>query len=177
MKNENAIKKTLRAIATCALALTCFYQPAIATETPKDVSKEIRDLRSTVVSAEVYIVAPGTASRISFKEEDILGVASCMYQVSEKKDVESLIDVVANAGIVEEISPTRGYDARIGIFLHTADHDTVRLVTGPDYTTEPARGIYNRAVRVVARMGFEADLRHWAAQRKPTRTTLICQGD
>ena len=177
MKEEPVINKTLCAIAICALALAGLYQSAVATETPKDVSKEISDLRDTVVSAEVYLVAPGIASRINFTERDVLGVVSCMYEASGKKDVDSLIDVLADAGIVEQVEPPRNYDARIVVYLHTVEGDTIPLVTGPQYTTEPARGIYNSSLRVVTKMGFEPNLRHWAAQRKPTRTTVICRGD
>jgi hypothetical protein len=174
MKRGNIIKRSVHAGVIGAMAFAFFYQPAVAVEAMKDVSKEINDLRSTVVSAEVMIVPRNMTFRTSLREKDLSG-SSCIYEVSEKKDLDSLLDTLAQAGIVEELEPKFGHDARIGVFLYTSDEKVIRLVTGPDYDNAPPRGVFNRTTPVVAQKGFEADMRIWAAQRQPTKTSLICQ--
>jgi hypothetical protein len=146
-----------------------------AAEAPRDISKEISALRGTIVSAEVMLVPRGmTSFRFRLSEKDLPG-NSCTYEVSDKKDLDSLIDTLAAAGIVEAEDPARKVDARIGVFLHTSTGEVIRLMTGPDYSNAAPFGMFNRATTVLAQKGFETDMRIWAAQRKPTRMSYICE--
>jgi hypothetical protein len=172
MKEENRTKKFFCACATAALALVCFYQPAVAAEAVKDVSKEISDMRTTVVSAEVLLTAGNLEARNAHSEKDLQGMAR-KYNVSGKEDLDSLIDILANAGIVQAPGLLDDYDARIGVYLHTKDGSTVKLVTGPDY--EPADGTFNGTTPVALKKGIEADLRIWAARHQSIKASPVNQ--
>lgn len=165
--------RLIHASAAVAAVLAFSHPLGAVAEAPKDVSREINNLRSTIVSADVMIVPRGMTFRTRLQEKDLFGSA-CTYEVSEKKDLDALLDTLANGGVVEAADQQLGYDARIGVFLHTSGGSVVRLITGPDYNNAPPSGAFNRTIAVVAQKGFEADMRLWAAQRKPTRTSYVC---
>jgi hypothetical protein len=170
MKTRNNIKTLLCAFVMTAMAVGSL-QAAPAAETGKNVSKEISDLRSTVVSAEVLLTSGNLEARHSHSEKDLQGMAR-KYKVSNKEALDSLINIMANAEIVEAPSPQDGYyDARIGVYLHTKDGSTVRLITGPD--DEPAIGTLNGTTPVALKKGIEADLQIWAASHQSSRVAPV----
>lgn len=144
-----------------------------AGEVLKDVSKEISNLRKHIVSAEVWLVPRNTESRAEIMEADI-PEAACPYQAIEQKDLDALMNVLVSAGIAEAASPEPD-DVRIAIYLQTDTGTVIKLLTGPDYSNGPARGLYNRDVPIAIKSGFETAMRAWASQRQSTKTTLRCQ--
>jgi hypothetical protein len=174
MKAENMSTRFAYAVAGGAVIFACLTSPAVAAGELKDVSKQISDARGSVLSAEVMLVPRGVSFRTRLGEND-LSRNSCTYEVSEKQDLDSLLDTLAHAAIVEVAEPKARLDARIGVFLHASDGSVVRLVTGPDYDNAPSSGIFDRTTPVVAQKGFESDMRIWAAQRKPSRRSYFCE--
>lgn len=164
MKKKTVMNRTICVIATCALALTCRYQPAFATEATKDVSKEISAIRGSVISADVLLAPHNMETRGEVQEKD-LPARSCTYHVTEKKDLDPLIDLLANAGIVE-VAAADPYEMRIAVYLHTRAGTSLGIATSQEFNNAPARGLFNRTVPIATKVGFESGLRAWAAQRE-----------
>jgi hypothetical protein len=75
---------------------------------------------------------------------------ACSFQATEKDDLEPLLDILANAGLVESREPEDD-DVRIVVYLLTRNGETARLVTGPDYTNAPASRRYNRSTPIAVK--------------------------
>lgn len=135
-----------------------------------DISRAISDVRSVISSAEVYLISRGSIR--AYEEIDVVR-SGCRYVVTSAADLDSLIEVMANARL-EQVPPSAdGYDARILIRLHLRDARVHALVLGPDYSNANSNGEYRfpagaatSVIPVEAKNGIERDLRFWASQHR-----------
>lgn len=170
-------KELKRVIAIHAFFIGAFMlahpdHPAFASEKGKDVSKEISELRNTVSSAELFLAPPNATFRADLKAPDVIRM-SCHYKATSPDDVSSLIDLIANARVIEASSDKDGYDARVVVRLYDGDSKHSTLIMSPDYSNAPANGGYlamskggNQEIPVVANTGIEKELRFWASQHQ-----------
>lgn len=171
MKIACSIKRFTSAGAILLSALACFHPAALAAEAFKDVSKEISGARSVIRSAEVYLLGLRD-DRFTVEESDVVR-SGCRYVVTTAADRDSLIDVLADAQLVQLPASPEADSPRIIIRLSQGDARTFTLVLGPDYSTANSHGEYrvtgnaiNSAVPVVANNGIERDMRFWASQHR-----------
>jgi hypothetical protein len=169
MKKGNRINRLVHAGVICAMAFACFYQPTVAAEAAKDVSKEISNLRGLIASARVYIVPNSKSYRTRLTELDAMRVG-CEYGAFNKSDVDSLLTVLEDAQFTERQEDKYGFEARIVVHLRTHDNVTVPLVLNREFPTAPAMGTYDKSP-VVAKIGFGEKLRSWKVQRNPINST------
>lgn len=145
----------------------------MAAEGFTDVSRELDDLRRDIRSAEVYLIARDQSFRYTYGESDVLR-SGCRYAVTSASDLGSLIDVLANAELVQVPARKDEYDARIVIRLHRADSRVHAVVLGPDYANANSNGEYRVAANATSSVvpvaatkhGIESGLRLWAAQHQ-----------
>jgi hypothetical protein len=171
---ENATRRSafLRACVIGVLTLAS-YQPAVATEALKDVSKEMSELRSSATTVDLYLAAKDVTYRADLHEADVLRMG-CHYRAQNAQDVGELLDLVVNANWVSTQPSVYGYDARIVVHVHQGNAHYVSLVITPDYSNAYARGMYysgprtasTQEVTVEARSKIEKDLRFWASQHE-----------
>jgi hypothetical protein len=123
MKRGKIANKLVHAWVIGATALACFYQPAVAADADRDVSKDISDLRRIVTSARVYTVPDSRSYRIRLTELDAMRVG-CEYVAFTKSDVDSLLAVLEGAQFTERQEDEYGYEVRIVVHLRTHDNVT-----------------------------------------------------
>lgn len=175
MKAKNFFQRFVYGCLVAAMPWACAYQSAIGHEAMKDVSKEISELRSTIVSVEVYIVPGGVAFRQPLTERDVLQIA-CRRNVvtANHAAVSGLVNVLENARLVEAPIDKSEYDHRIVIRLHRSDSRVHTLALSRDYIGLNAHGEYRTgtesspgpAISVEATNGIEKALRAWAEQHQ-----------
>jgi hypothetical protein len=172
MKRGNDIQRFSCACAIVFSALASFTQPALATEAFKDVSKTISDLRSVIGSANVYLIGRDQSFIRAYDEIDVVR-SGCRYVITSAADLDSLIEVLANARLEQVPASEDGYDARIVIRLYQGDSRVHTLVLGPDYSNANSNGEYrfpagatNSVIPVEAKNGIERDLRFWVSQHR-----------
>lgn len=73
MKTRMPIRALVRACSIVAMAL--LSAQGVVAETKRDVSKEISELRSTIVSVEVYLGPSNVTFRQSLTEHDVVRMA------------------------------------------------------------------------------------------------------
>lgn len=163
--------KRANAGAILLSAWVCLGPPAFAAEASKDVSREISDARSDIRSAEVYLLGLRD-DRFTVEEIDVVR-SGCRYVVTSAADLESLIDVLADAQLVQAPASQEADDPRIVIRLSQGNARNYALVLGPDDSDANSRGEYrvtgnavNSTVPVMATKGIERDLRFWASQHR-----------
>lgn len=144
-----------------------------AGETARDVSAEISELRSAILSAEVRI-SPGRFESLGEITEQRLQRVGCSYQVTEKQDLDPLLDILVNAGLVEHAHP-EPVDTLIAIYLTTRSGAVIPLLLDAEFTNSPSLGKYNGMTPVAATKGFETALRTWAVERKSSGPKAYCQ--
>lgn len=180
MKARNVIGRFLRASVITAVAFAYSYQPAIAAEAAKDVSKEISELRSTTVSVEVYIVPGNFVFREPLTERDVLKIA-CRRNVvtTDQVVISSLVDILEHAKLAQIFTLADEYAPRIVIRLQQGNSRLHTLVLSRDYTNANAHGEYRnegvsapgQTISVEATNNIEKALRAWAEQQhSPTHT-------
>jgi hypothetical protein len=176
MNNSPSLKKTLRALASCALALVCFYRPATAAPPMRDLSAEIAALRGAVTSARMYHFPDGFSTNRALKEADI--TKDCYYAADSRDDLDTLLDVLVSAGLKQSQPNPNGFDARTVVYLTKRDGTTIPLVLSITYSNAPMQGMYDHAVPVEANMNFGEALRNWRRRHTPTSlTTEKCIAD
>ena len=129
-------------------------------------------MRGAVVSAEVWLAPRFLESRNEITEKELRKVA-CSYLSKEKEDLDPLLDILANAGIVESAHPDED-DSRIAVYLKTSSGAVIVLLLGTEFPNAPSLGKYNGITPVAAREGFYDDLRIWAVRRKSTKRKASC---
>jgi len=164
MKANNFFQRFVHGCLVAAMPWALAFQPAIGHEAMKDVSKEISALRSSIVSAEVWLAPRNLETRGEVKEEDLRNL-TCPYHATQKKDLDPLLDLLTKARIVE-VASSDPYEMRIAVYLHTRTGTTIGIATSQDFNNAPASGLFNRSLPIEVRNGYEADLRAWAAQRE-----------
>jgi hypothetical protein len=149
------------------------YQSAVATETPKDVSKELSDLPTTATSVDLYLGARDATYRYDLSESDVLRMG-CHYRTQTPGDTRELLNVLMGAGWVVTPPLVHGYDARIVVHIHQGSSRYVSLTMTPDYSNAFASGSFyvgprsdlTRDIYVEAHGKVERDLRFWASQHE-----------
>lgn len=171
MKKATRIPAVLRACVIGAVMLA-LYQPTIAQEAGKDVSGEIRGLRNSTISADVYTIPVKWTFRTQLYEQKVMTMG-CHYIASEKNDLDDLFAVLERAQLTQQPESKYGFDAHTVIHLHTSGGEQVALVLSPEYTNAPAFGMFKGNTPVVTKMGFGTDLLNWKKQRKPEQPNLL----
>lgn len=141
-----------------------------------DASKWMSELRGAVDSAEVFLIERDRTFRYAFAENDVTR-AGCRYAVSSPEDLDSLIEVLNGAKLVQITPDKSEVDGRIVVRFSKGDARLSTLLMGPDYSNAKARGTYRRdgsSIAVEAANGIEADMRLWAAQHKQLATSKNC---
>ena len=179
MKFSCAWRKTL--LRACVInALTCALFPihSNATEKYKDVSKMIGDMRGSIASAKVVVIREGILFPYNINDKELNRIG-CSYLVTSKDDLDSLLNIVTGARIVE-VTPffngrKMGISANLGIYLTANDGTTTALIfTAGTDLPRAEYGWLNDDTSVRAmneRFAFE--LREWATERTPV-PTLLC---
>ena len=143
-----------------------------AAEAPKDVSRMISDMRPSIRLATVVIFPPNIETVAGLNTEELRRVG-CSYRVISKDDIESLMNIIDGAHIVEAPPFFRGgktgISARLGIFLTANDNTTTNLIfTGRTDIQRPEFGWLNDDLSVSAKNEqFATELRAWTVARNP----------
>jgi hypothetical protein len=160
----------------CLIAAMALMTRHALAEPPKDVSKEIDDLRGAIIAAKVYALPDGVSFRVRQNAQEVVR-NGCRYSAAEQADVTALLDVVVAASFHESPPQPDGYETRIVVHLYTRDGRTIPLDLTRQYNDAPVTGRYDGRVPVAAAtMAFGAALGKWKAQRKPDNpASLMCQ--
>jgi hypothetical protein len=176
-------KRTLRFPGACVVGLLMLVSchAAIADEARGDVSKRISNLRASVDLAEVYLLPRNIEPRYINDEGDIVRTR-CRYVIRNKEDIDSLMSVLADAGLAEVPTTEDGFDGRMVIRLHEGKDRLHTFVLSPDYGNGNARGEYRLigigiyyVMPVEAKNRIERDLRFWASQHSAL-ALHVCSG-
>jgi hypothetical protein len=178
-KKEGAMhihsNSTLARIGLAAMFLVASSSvTAHAADPPKNVSAAISDLRGNVVSAEVWIAPRFLESRTDITVERLRSVG-CSYLAVEKQDLDPLLEVLANAAFVADDKPESYFPKFVAVYLTRRSGAVVELLLDREYDNAPSVGMWNGETPVVAKRGFERELRAWAAKRMSTKQTASCQ--
>ncbi len=145
--------------------LACFLAASSASAIAQDASsKQIIGSRADYTSAHVLTLPAGTLYRQDQKESDLRRYG-CAYEVNDKAALDALVDLLRNAGIVDEPPFSAGIDARFVIYLRSGTSQPVKLVFTQNVGDNPAHGIYNDSLSVRANEDFAAAMRRWTAQQ------------
>lgn len=169
---EKAKTKTFLLAFVIGAAMPALIPPAVANEAVENVSKQIRDMRAHVTSAEIYLIPSNMESRYDYGENDVVRMG-CRYVVDKTADLDSLLEVLVTAQFTQVMPSNHEYDARMVVRFRQGDSKLHTLVLGPDYDNANANGEYrvmanglDHAISVEAKNKIERDLRFWASQHR-----------
>lgn len=165
-------KRVSASVCVMGLMILATYQPAVANDAVEDVSRQLSDLRASIDSAEVFLIARDTSPIHNFGEYDVVRTG-CRYIVKKATDLGSLMDVLVNARLTQVPENEDGYDGRVLIRLYQGGSVIRSLLLGPGYSNANSYGAYkvvasgsDRTFPVEAKNRIERDLRFWAAQHR-----------
>lgn len=172
MKKGSGIYGFSRACVTAFMAWGSFDKTTLAATAFENISQDFRNAPSSISSADVYLIARDRSFRQTYGESDVVR-SGCRFVVKSATDLDSLINVLADAELSRVPAPEESYDARIVVRFY--ENSGIRtVVLGPDYANANAIGEYrlltaaeNTVISVQAKNGIERNMRHWAAQHRP----------
>lgn len=155
-----------------AVAMLALNQPATAGPPPRNISAEIGALREKIVSAELVMLPKYYELRGMTGRE--LDYERCRYHVRNKADLDSLIDVIADAKLEAIPANPGGYVGQILIRLNESATKTHEVILDQDFDNADTRGEYRLTqhdattdtTAIQAGTKTERDLRFWASQHR-----------
>ena len=172
-------------IKLVVLASAAFFYTGMTTaaarssNTAHEIARQLQELRGQVKQAIVFAAPKNFSFRRLMAEKD-LPTISCSY-VLENTSLNSLLELLASAEFIDDQTPERDLNVKLGIYLQKRDGTAAKLIFEQPFTYEQgevlqtgdARGMYN-GLPVVAKNPFEQRVRDLIQPLSPTKKNFYC---